>query len=118
MRDRRDAERRGRRAEIAAAAALALKGYVPLARRVKTPVGEIDLIVRRGGTLVAVEVKARPDVGMGLTAVGAHQQQRIWRALDWWLARRPRLAGLDRRLDLVLIAPRRWPTHVPNAFSA
>lgn len=43
-RKRQRAERRGRRAESRAALWLQLKGYSILARRVKLPVGEIDLI--------------------------------------------------------------------------
>ncbi|MCR4283578.1 MAG: YraN family protein, partial [Bauldia sp.] len=41
---RRAAEKRGRRAETLAAWLLRLKGYRVLARRYKTPAGEIDLI--------------------------------------------------------------------------
>lgn len=47
MADRRKAERRGRASESLAAFALILKGYRILGRRVRTPLGEIDLIARR-----------------------------------------------------------------------
>lgn len=109
---RRAAERRGRAAEWAALAALVLKGYLPLARRVRTPVGEIDLVVRRGRSVVAVEVKARDETGAALEALGPRQRERILRAFAWWLARHPRFAGHDQRLDLVLVSPGRWPVHV------
>ena len=56
---RRRAERGGRRAEALAALWLRLKGWTILARRVRTPVGEVDLIARRGRTIAFVEVKAR-----------------------------------------------------------
>ena len=56
---RQAAERRDRRAEALAALWLQLKGWRVLTRRVRTPVGEVDLVVRRGGTLAFVEVKAR-----------------------------------------------------------
>ena len=56
---RKFAEGSGRRGETLASLFLSLKGYRILARRVKTPVGEIDLIARRGRVTVFVEVKAR-----------------------------------------------------------
>jgi putative endonuclease len=113
---RRKAERRGRRAEWLAALALMCKGWRPIGRRVKTPVGEIDLIVTRGRVLAAVEVKQRGDVMSGFDAVPPRARQRMARALDWWLARHPRFAAHDLRFDLVVVAPRRWPCHVPSAF--
>jgi hypothetical protein len=58
--DRRSAYRRGHFAEFAAAALLCLKGYRLLARRYRTPLGEIDLIAKRGRLVAFVEVKARP----------------------------------------------------------
>ena len=45
---RREAERQGRRAESLAALWLRLIGWRILARRVRTPAGEVDLIARRG----------------------------------------------------------------------
>lgn len=53
------AELFGRRGETLAAWYLRLKGYRIVATRVKTPVGEIDLIARRFGTTAFIEVKAR-----------------------------------------------------------
>ena len=67
--DRRLAERRGRRAETLAAWYLRLKGYRILARRYRTPVGEIDLIVRRGRLVAFVEVKRRPTEAEAAEAV-------------------------------------------------
>ena len=49
----------GLAAESICRLALPLKFYSILAERYKTPVGEIDIIARRGNTVVAVEVKAR-----------------------------------------------------------
>jgi hypothetical protein len=61
--DRRRREGWGRKAESLAAFALRLKGYRVLAGRLRTPAGEIDLIVRRGATIAFVEVKARATRG-------------------------------------------------------
>ncbi len=115
---RMKAERDGRFAETSALFLFLAKGYWPLAQRVKTPRGEIDLIVRRGRTLVLVEVKRRAALEAGLHAVGAHQQQRIMDAFHWWLARHPQYADCATRCDVVVSAPRRFPCHIKNAFSA
>ncbi len=113
---RRRAERHGRRAETWAAAWLRLKGFRVLARRFKSPVGEIDLIVRRGSTVAFVEVKARAAGEAGLDAVTAASRQRIARAASFWLARHPAAAALTLRFDVVVISPWRWPRHVTAAF--
>ncbi len=112
---RQAAERRGRRAEAVAALWLALKGYRILARRARTPYGEVDLVAWRGGALVIVEVKARAASRAGLEAVSLRQRDRLRRAgLD--LARRFRLGDAPIRLDLVVLAPGRWPLHVRGAW--
>lgn len=113
---RRAAERRGLRAEAWAAVWLTLKGYRVLARRVRTPAGEVDLVVRRGGVVVAVEVKARPSLAAAVDSVSARQRLRVARGLESFLARRPDLAGLDRRFDLVAMLPWRPPVHLVDVW--
>ncbi len=108
---------RGLRAESIAALALSLKGYRVLARRLRTPVGEIDLVVRRADSLVFVEVKARPTLASALEAVPPSAQMRLSRAAASALAARPEWARGTVRFDLVAVVPWRWPTHVPNAFA-
>jgi putative endonuclease len=115
---RRAAYGRGLSAESRAALWLRFKGYRILARRLATPVGEIDLVARRGRVLAFVEVKARASVEEALFAIGRRQQQRIVRAAGAFLARRPALAGCDLRFDVIAVAPRRWPRHLPGAFTA
>jgi putative endonuclease len=111
------AELMGRRGEILAAWFLRLKGYRILATRYRTPMGEIDLVARRSGTLVFVEVKARRS-GSVADAWLAVNDRRISRAADWFLARHPRYAGSDMRYDVIFLAPMAWPRHVVNAFDA
>jgi putative endonuclease len=113
---RRAAERRGKTAELLCLWHLRLKGYRILARRYRTPAGEIDLIVRRGGTLAAIEVKARADFDTATEAVSRRQQQRITRAVAHFLGGRPDLAMLAARFDVMLVAPRRWPRHLVDAW--
>jgi putative endonuclease len=113
---RRAAERRGKSAELLCLWHLRLKGYRILARRYKTPMGEIDFIVRRGATLAAIEVKARADFDSAGAAITRRQQQRIIRAIAHFLGGRPDLAMLAARFDVMLVAPRRWPRHLVDAW--
>lgn len=115
---RRQAEARGRRAETLAAWFLRLKGYRVLARRYRTPAGEIDLIVRRGRTVAFVEVKQRPDEAQALEAVTPMARQRIARAAGLWVSRHPAATGLDLRFDVVLACPGRIPRHIPAVFDS
>lgn len=115
---RSGAERRGRRAETLAALWLRLKGYRILARRYRTPVGEVDLIARRGRALAFVEVKARRDLATALEAVGRRQRERTLRAALLFLARNPGAAECDLRFDIVVIRPRRLPHHLVDAWQA
>ena len=113
MRERRQrAEAHGRRAERLARLLLWLKGYRCLQTRYRSPVGEVDLICRRGRLLVFVEVKARPRLDDAAAAITAPQLARIRRASAHFLASQPRLAGCDCRIDAVLVAPGRWPRHL------
>jgi putative endonuclease len=113
---RQAAERRGRWAERLAAWRLRLAGYRVIARNVRTPVGEIDLIVRRGGVLAFVEVKVRDGLAGAAEAIRPAQQARIHNAAVVFLARRPDLADLILRFDAVLVVAGRWPQHLPDAW--
>ena len=113
---RKAAEAHGRRAEALAALWLQLKGYRILARRVRLPVGEIDLVARRGKIVAFVEVKARQTREQGEHAVRPEGWRRINRAAESWMARRPQLAGLDWRFDLVIVLPRQLPAHLPDRW--
>ena len=114
----REAERFGRRAERLAALWLMLKGYRVLARRVRNPLGEIDLVCRRGHCLVFVEVKARASTEAALFALRPRQQRRIAAAAGYFLQRHPGLAGLDCRFDLVTVGRYGRPRHVADVWRA
>ena len=114
--DRRRAERRGQFGELLAALYLRLKLYRVLARRVRTPVGEIDLIAQKGDTLVFVEVKTRKRAGSEEEAHGSVNQRRIARAAHWYVMRHPSISGLTMRFDLIFLAGLSLPRHIPNAF--
>jgi putative endonuclease len=112
----RAAHAAGLRAEALAGLLLQLKGYRILARRMKTRLGEIDLVARRGRSLVFVEVKARSALDGAAEALMAEQRARLARAAALFVAARPGLAALDMRFDVVLVAPRRWPRHLADAW--
>lgn len=114
---RQEAERKGRRSESLAAWLLRLKGYRILARRVKTRVGEIDLVARApNGIVCFIEVKARPDIAQASASVGSRQQARIAQAASLFLASRPTLGSRGVRYDIVTVAPGRMPRHIRDAF--
>ena len=106
----------GRRAEVIAALWLILKGYRILGFRLRTPQGEIDLLAQRGGVLAVVEVKQRATLEAALEAVSQAQRERLRRAGRAIAARRPSLQNLAVRLDLIALAPGRWPMHSPDAW--
>jgi putative endonuclease len=112
-----DARLSGRRGEVVAALWLMAKGYRILGFRHRLPQGEIDLLAKRGRVLIAVEVKARTSLEAALEAVSFSQRQRLRRALRAYVARRPRLAAAEVRLDLVALAPGRFPRHIRGAWS-
>ena len=116
--ERRAAFRLGLTAETRAAALLIVKGYRIVARRWRSPVGEIDLVARRGRVLAFVEVKARGRLDDAAESVTPRQRRRIIAGANAWLASHPRDAACDIRFDAVLVAPRRWPRHIPAAFDA
>ena len=115
-RSRRAAERSAHWAERAAALLLILKGYRIIARRYRTPVGEIDLIARRRRRLAFVEVKYRRSLDAAAWAVTSRQQARIARAGEYWLAGHPEFAGDDIGFDVILTAPWSRPRHLRDAF--
>lgn len=113
--NRAEAERRGRRAEAIAAWWLRIQGWRIVSRRARTPVGEIDLVARRGRTVAFVEVKSRrDDEGLAL-AVDRQRLIRVARAAEALI---PRFAkrGETIRIDVILIAPWHLPRHLKNVW--
>jgi putative endonuclease len=113
---RRRAYARGRRAESLAAWWLRLKGYRILAQGWRSPVGEIDIVARRGHILAVVEVKRRDSLAGAGEAISHRQQRRLQRAATLFVQRHPELAGLDLRFDAVLMVRHHLPRHLPDAW--
>ena len=106
------AHRQGHASEWIAAAWLMAKGYQILGFRLKNRAGEIDILARRGRILAVVEVKRRATLDAALAAVGPDQHQRLLAAGRAVLHGRPSLAGHELRIDMVALAPGRFPRHV------
>jgi putative endonuclease len=115
---RQAAFRLGMSAEGKASLFMNAKGYREIARRWKSPAGEIDLVMKRGKLVVFVEVKARGKLDDAAESVLARQKRRIVAAAEAWLAVHPEHAGYDLRFDAVLVAPGRLPRHIEAAFEA
>src|SRR5499427_1296414 len=81
------------------------KAYRILARRWKTPFGEIDIVARRRGVMVFVEVKARASIDEAVDAVTDRSQRRIINAAQLWLARHPSNANSAIRFDVIVVTP-------------
>jgi putative endonuclease len=113
---RQVAFRLGLSAESRAAAFLIAKGYRILARRWRSPVGEIDIVARRRKLLVFVEVKARETLDGAAESVTPQQKRRICAAAEAWLAANPDPGITDMRFDAMLVAPGKMPRHIPGAF--
>jgi putative endonuclease len=116
--ERLKAFQRGLSAESRAAMLLVAKAYRIVARRWKTPFGEIDIVARRRRTLVFVEVKARDSVEGAMEAVTERTKRRIIGAAELWLARNPDDVNAEIRFDVILVAPGKMPRHIANAFDA
>jgi putative endonuclease len=82
-----------------------LRGYRVLDANVRAGGNELDVVVRRGNRLVFCEVKMRAGLGYGdpLEAVGHEKQARVRHAAEAFLARNPRLAGLDVSLEVAAV---------------
>jgi putative endonuclease len=94
-----------------------MKGYRVLARRYKTPLGELDIVARRGRRLAFVEVKRRATLDEAADALTPRAQRRLVRAAQFWLGRWPQYQAYAQCFDLVLTSPGRLPRHMQDAFA-
>jgi len=115
---RKRAEMGGRWAETVALWFLRAQFFAILERRFKTAGGEIDIIARRGQTIIFVEVKMRKKRSLEYQALASVNQRRIISAARFFLARNPALADKTLRFDVIFLAPMSWPRHVRDAFDA
>ena len=112
--------RAGHFAEKVALLWLMMRGYWPVSMNFVvgrgTGAGEVDLIVRRGKTLVFVEVKKRSTEEKGRLAIHPKNQARITRTSEVFLSRYPQYKNFNIRYDALFISPKKWPKHLKNAW--
>ena len=112
----RDRSTRGHQAEASARSYLESKGLKCLHANFRCRLGELDLIMRDGSSLVFVEVRYRRDsrFGNGAASVTRSKQHKLIQAARFYLAGRPRLASVPCRFDVVSIAPQQTPGNRPQ----
>ncbi|MGH7022082.1 MAG: YraN family protein [Caulobacteraceae bacterium] len=110
------ARRDGRRGEMLCAVLLMAKGYRIIGFRMKTAQAEIDLLAVRRGVVAVIEVKRRTSMEAALEAVTPRQRDRLLAAARSIAVRRPDLADAPVRMDLIALAPGRWPRHIRDAW--
>jgi putative endonuclease len=110
------AHRLGHGAEDAAQAALERAGWEILARRLRTPAGEVDIVAQKDGLLAIVEVKARPDLAAAAGALSLRQQARLVAATDIILAEHPDWGKAGVRFDLLVVNAQGVVRRIADAF--
>lgn len=108
-------DRKGRDGEQEAAQWLEGLGWEVLARRVKTKLGEIDLIARRENLIAFIEVKWRRRAADLATAIDERRLGRVAAAVEI-VAHHYMRPGDDIRVDVILLAPGAMPRHIENAW--
>lgn len=112
---RQAAEASCRVAETIAANFLRLKGWTILDRRVRTPAGEVDIVMRKPGLVAFVEVKSRKDQAALDLALDRQRLLRVAAAAEILISRYAQ-PGDDIRIDAVLIAPGKLPRHLEHVW--
>ncbi|MEM7700601.1 MAG: YraN family protein [Pseudomonadota bacterium] len=109
------ADQKGREGEDEAAAWLEQQGWEILAKRVKTKLGEIDLIARQEGLVAFIEVKWRRRAADLATAIDERRLARVAAAVEV-VCHEYTEPGEDMRIDVILLAPGSFPRHIANAW--
>ncbi|WP_173402532.1 YraN family protein [Kozakia baliensis] len=95
--------RTGLAAEERAASLLVQEGWEILARRVRTPFGELDLIAANNEMLLMVEVKRRATLVDAAFSVSRRQAERLLAATDFILQTKPDWRREDTRFDILIL---------------
>jgi len=109
-------QKRGAWAEILASWRLRLAGWRIVGRDLRLGAAQVDIVAARGRILAFVEVKLRADLEEAAESLHPAQRQRIVRAAEIFVAKRPEFAAFETRFDAILVAPGRWPKHLQDAW--
>jgi len=112
----RKAAARGAGAEARAAALLEAAGWVVRARRMRTALGEIDIIAEKEGVLAFIEVKARPRFADAAAALSPRQRARLLRAAELVLAAQPEWGQRGVRFDVIVVDAAGRVRRISDAF--
>ncbi len=106
----------GAQHELLARRHLEAQGLTFIAANVRCRQGELDLVMRDGGTLVFVEVRYRASnrFGGAAASVDRHKQARLVAAAGYYLSRHP--TDLPCRFDVVAIGARDRVQWIRHAF--
>lgn len=119
---KRKAYRLGHYAEYMAIILLFIKGYTIKERRYRSPLGEIDIIAKKGKTTIFCEVKARKDYVTAAESLTEKQQARISRSAEYYMSHlklnisNKKQENEIYRCDMIMIMPWQWPVHIKNAW--
>lgn len=99
----RSTRERGAAVEAAARDFLVAQGLEPVAANANYRIGELDLVMREGGTLVFVEVRHRSGgrFGGGAASITASKRRKLVHAASAFLASHRRFADSACRFDVV-----------------
>ena len=106
----------GKWAETYAKYYLICKGYRVVVDDYNSPIGQIDLIIRKGKQLIFVEVKARKYKYQFDDAISPYQQQRINNSAELFISKNQKYDNYVMRFDAVFIRPWRLPVHLKGAW--
>ena len=107
---------KGLLAEWRARAHLRMKGYRIMGKRLRTPVGEIDILARKKNTWIIVEVKYRADKDTAHNAITQNQQTRLIKASQWVMMEYNLNQDTPFRFDAILLWGRFRIKHIKNAW--
>jgi putative endonuclease len=94
---------------------LTLKFYKILHSRYRSRFGEIDIIAKRGSTILFIEVKGRKKLPLNLEVVTQRQIERIKKTALFFIAKNPIYQQCNLRFDLII--PYRWGIkYIENAW--
>ena len=91
------------------------KFYSILHHRLNSYVGEIDLIAKRGRTIVFIEVKTRKS-GISEGIISKRQIDRIRNAAELFVSHNSKYSSYDIRFDLVVVSYSQLPRIIQNAW--
>ena len=103
----------GLMAEAVAAFYLRCKFYNIIAKRFKSPFGEIDIIARKNKQLIFIEIKARRDTTI-MDFISKRQQERITKAAQYFLLKEAKYQNYEIRFDAIIMNRYFWPQHFQN----